>query len=93
MNIFAQNHEFFSQPIRLTESQKTTPLKVIHDFFTDIHLVESRMYLADLLQCALTKSNSEFAEAKQRDMIWTFAERLEELIEAAYILHSKNKKL
>lgn len=91
MSIFERNKEFYNYPIRLNEEQKKVPLQVITDFFIDFHLYESREHLATLLECALITSNGQFAEPAQRNAIFTFAEKLEELIEAVYIL--KLKKL
>jgi hypothetical protein len=91
MNIYEQNQEFYNSLIRLTEEQQKEPLEVISDFFTDFHLWESRNNLATLLEVAFTKSNLQFGGAGQRNEIATFAEKLEELIEAAYILQIKKE--
>ena len=92
MNIYYQNPDFYNHPVRLTKEQKKDPLMVIKDFFVDFELVDSRAHIAAWLECALTKANSQFAEPHQRSMIWTFAERLEELIEAVHILNSKKNQ-
>ena len=89
MSIFERYQEFYSRPIRLSNEQRKEPLKVIDDFFVDFRLYESREYLAAWLECALTTSNLQFAGARQRNATYTFAERLEELIEAAYLLQSE----
>lgn len=91
MTIFEQNKEFYNQPIRLDKEQKKDPLQVINDFFGDIHLWECKEELAGWLEVALTTSNSQFDVAGQRKPIFTFAEKLEELVEAAYILQLKKK--
>ncbi|MEI9807733.1 MAG: hypothetical protein WDO16_07575 [Bacteroidota bacterium] len=91
MNIYIQNKTFYGQPIRLTEEQKKDPEKVFSVFFSDFDLYEIRERLAEWLECGLTSDNDEYAEANQRGSLLTMYERLEELIEAAYIL-SKQKK-
>jgi len=91
MTIYNRHTEFYSQPIRLTDKQMKEPVKVLSDFFADFHLYESRENLATWLECALTTHNPQFAEAAQRNTLVSFAGRLEELIEAAYILSKKKK--
>lgn len=76
----------------MTKEQKKDPLQAISDIFNAFTLVSGREHIADLLRCALTTENDEFSEPNQRDNIISFTERLEELLEAAYLLHSKNKK-
>ncbi|MDP4265434.1 MAG: hypothetical protein Q8941_23115, partial [Bacteroidota bacterium] len=56
------------------------------------HLHKSRKHSAGWSWCALTIFNSPFTEANQKGMIVTFAERLEESIEATCILNSKKRK-
>lgn len=89
MNRYEQNKAFYSEPILLNEEQKKNVLKVFSDFFVDFHLHENREYLANWLECALTTHNLQFSEATQRSIIVNFAKRLEELIEAAYIISQK----
>jgi hypothetical protein len=92
MSLYDQNKAFYSRPIRLTKEQQRNPLTVIDDFFSSFELASSREHIADWLQCALTTENWQFAEPLQRDKIMLFAEKVEELMEAAYILYSKKKK-
>lgn len=91
MSRYNRNKGFYGRPYILNEEERKAPLQVMDDFFTDIHLHESREYLAEWLECALTTDNSQFSEANQRSAIVNFAEKLEELIEAAYILIQKKK--
>ncbi|MDP4265179.1 MAG: hypothetical protein Q8941_21815 [Bacteroidota bacterium] len=92
MSIYKQNESFYNQPIRLTEEQKKDPIQVIDDFFDAFELASSREQIADWLQCALASDNVQFAEPLQRDRIILFAEKIEELMEAALIINSRKKR-
>lgn len=89
MNQFEQNKEFYNQPVRLSAEQIAEPAEVLSAFFEDFHLYECRILLHDWLQAALTTPNSQFAEADQRNEISVFAEKLEELLEAALLIVRK----
>jgi hypothetical protein len=89
MNHFGRHRNFYGKPFRLTEEQQQEPLKVIHNFFSDFHLHECREILGEMLECALIGDNPQFQEAGQRSAIYTFIERLEELIEVAYVIKFK----
>ncbi len=75
----------------MTEDQKKQPLKVINEFFDNTRLHEVRETIASLLKVALTTDNDEFSEPEQRASVVFFCQQLEELIEAAFILKSKEK--
>jgi hypothetical protein len=91
MNIYEQNQAFFSQPIRLSEDQKKEPVKVFTDFFGDHDLAEIRRRLAEWLECALTCDSDQYGEPNQRSNVLALAIRIEELLEAAFIIQSKKK--
>jgi hypothetical protein len=91
MSIFSSHKEFYNQPIKLSEDQKKNPAEVLENFFGDYSLCDCREQLTEWLDCALTTNNPQFSEATERNTISTFAEKLERLIEAAYILAAKKK--
>lgn len=91
MNRYEQHKEFFSQPIRLCEEDKQDPAAVITSFFIDIHLYEVREHLSALLETALTTDNDEYAEPAKRAALLSFLQKLEEMAEAAWLLHARKK--
>ncbi len=86
MNQFDQNKEFYNQPVNLSPEQVAQPNLVLSEFFEDFHLYECRSLLHDWLVAALTTPNSQFSEADKRNEISVFAEKLEELLEAASVI-------
>ena len=76
--------------MKINERNKN-PQKVIDSFFSDIDLDEAKQILKDWLEVALTTENDHFETAKERYWVFYFSQRLEELIEAAYILKSVKK--
>ena len=71
--------------------QKRNPQKVIDSFCADIDLDEAKKTVKQCLEIAITTENHHFESAKERYFIFYFSHRLEELIEAAYVLKSKKK--
>lgn len=82
MHNFELHPEFYNQPILLTEEEKKDPSTVIKQFFEDVKLVEVRTHLHNLLEVALTRSNTIYDEARERDTVLCFVEQLEKVIEA-----------
>lgn len=91
MSIYRQNQAFFNQPYLLTEEQKQQPLEVIKHFFSTLKLYQAREDLATLKNVALISENLEFEEATKRADIIVFFDRIEELLEAAYLLIHGNE--
>jgi hypothetical protein len=89
MNFFDEHSEFFNKPVKLYPDQISNPTKVIKDFFGDFTLTDVRVYLHKVVECALTSNNSQFMVAKERSEIYHFAQRLEELAGAAYLVKGK----
>jgi len=89
MSQYLQNKDFYGHPFLLTEEQKKKPLEVINGFFESLRLYEAREDLANLLKMALTSEGDEFSEPSQRANVIYFCQLIEELMEAAYILNSK----
>lgn len=92
MNIFDRHEEFYDNPIFLSEEDKNNPLQNAIDYFGGHTLSEIRGDLANLLECALTSDMDCFADAKQRKAITYSVQRIEELLEAVYLLTLKHGK-
>jgi hypothetical protein len=89
MHNFELHPEFYNQPILLTEEDKKDPLSVIRCFFDDVKLIEVRMHLNNLLEVALTRTNTIYDEAKERDALLCFIKQLETMVDAANMLSTK----
>ena len=88
MSHFERNKDFFDRPYLLTKDQQSKPLTVISGFFDDYRLCQARESLTGFLNCALT-SNRDFAEASDRATAIEFCNRMEELLEATFLLARK----
>ena len=84
MQNFELHHEFYNKPILLTEEEKQDPLSVIREFFGDVKLIEVRIHLYNLLEVALTRPNTIYDDAGERDAVACFITQLEKAIEAAH---------
>jgi hypothetical protein len=86
MSIYRENSDFFDRPHLLTREQQTKPLDFIREFFDHVRLYEIRETMSELLEIALTTSNSEFSEPRQRSNAICFCHLIQQLVEASYIL-------
>jgi hypothetical protein len=87
------NHpQWYNQPLRLNKEQKRDPLLVMEEFFQCYHLNETRQTLWEWLTevVSSSQSNSNGIDDRNDDMF--FYEKIEELIEAAFILKKKLHK-
>lgn len=89
MHNFELHPEFYNQPILLTEEEKKDPSTVIKQFFEDVKLVEARMHLHNLLEVALTRPNTIYDDASERDKVLCFIKDFEKVIEAGCVLVNK----
>lgn len=65
--------------------------QVISDFFDDFNLSDIRQVLWQLVEVATTTDNDLFQEPEARADLFHQYSRLEELIEAAYMINEGNK--
>ena len=86
MNYFELNREFYNHPIMLTDEEKKDPLSVIQAFFDDVKLIEVRIPLYNLLEVALTKGETVYDDAMERDAVLCFVKKLARMVEAASLL-------
>lgn len=68
MHYFKLHPEFYNQPILLSEEEKREPLSVIHEFFEDVKLIEVRKHLYNLLEVILTKGDTIYDDATEREL-------------------------
>jgi hypothetical protein len=85
------NRTFFSEPYILTPEQKQNPLLVIYSFFDCQHLEQARENLSELLRAVLTGDLSSFTTPRDREDAIYFCQKIEELMEGAFLV-LKNAK-
>ena len=84
------NHpQWYNQPLRLTEEQKQNPLLVLGDFFQCYHLNDIREILWVWLTEVISSPHSISNEGQNRNNHFYFYEKIEELIEAAFVIRSE----
>jgi hypothetical protein len=88
MHIFELHPDFYNHPILLTDEQKQDPVSVIREFFDDVKLIEARVHLHNLLEVALTRPNTFYDEAGERDAALCFIKQIEKTLEASWMLRN-----
>lgn len=78
-------------PVRLTDEEQRAAKQIIADFFGAYHLDEIRNHLGALTEIALTKDNSYYDTARERDHVLWFYYQVERVIEAVWIQDKKSK--
>ena len=88
---FADHPKFYNKPILLIEVD-IDPIIVFDRFFSDFTLSELRTILWDWFETAITSENDYYSEPEERATLLYQCRRLEELIEAAFILNQIENK-
>jgi hypothetical protein len=83
---YNKHPQWYNQPLRLTEEQLENPLLTFDDFFQCYHLNETREALWQWLTAVISSPGSVSSEPLERSNHMYFYEKLEELIEAAFIM-------
>src|SRR5688572_28892586 len=87
------NHpQWYNQPLRLNKDQKRDPLIVMEEFFQCYHLNETRQTLWEWLTEVVSSSQSITNGVHDRSDHMFFYEKIEELIEAAFIIKKRANK-
>lgn len=86
------NHhpQWYNQPLRLNEEERRNPMLVIDNFFQCYHLNDSRELLWNWTVEVVSSPGSISSEPLERSNHIYFYEKVEELIEACFILRSQN---
>jgi hypothetical protein len=84
--------QWYNQPLRLNKDQKRDSLLVIEEFFQCYHLNETRQTLWEWLTEVVSSSQSNSNGIDDRNDHMFFYEKIEELIEAAFVLKKKLHK-
>ena len=76
-------------PRKLEKEEIKDPMLVLDAFFDYAHLPQVREMLWTLLKTTVTSSYHKQTVVERCDQVYFF-ERIEQLIEAAYIIHARN---
>ena len=87
---FMDHPDFYNRPICLI--QNAEPLTVVSRFFADFSLSELRNILWNWFEAAITSDNDLYSDPEDRATLLYRYRRLEELIEAAFVLNQLDKK-
>ena len=79
--------QIHNQLLRLTKEQQQEPGAVLTYFFECYHLKDLRELLWDWLLTALSSDNTTYAKGRERSNLIFLYEKLESLVEAAYLMH------
>jgi len=89
MRTLNKNPQWHNQPLRLNEQERKNPLLVIQEFFDSYHLEEVRQLLWTWMVEVVTSQRSIANNPRDRNNNIFFYEKIESLVEAAYILKNK----
>lgn len=92
MRTFNKLPHWQDQLLRLTEADKQNPCFVLDDFFSFFHLQDMREILWDWLTTALSTDSGRYSTAFERSNLLFAYEKLELLVEAAYLMYKRRKQ-
>ena len=91
MKTVNENQIFKNEPLRLTEEQLDKPLLAITDFFESYHLQDAREIMWAWTTAVISSPGSISSEPLDRQNHFYFYEKIEQLIEAAFIICNNHK--
>ena len=90
MRTHNKHPDWHNQPLRLSEEERQNPRLVIEQFFESYHLQEIRELLWNWMVEVVSSSRSIAQDGKQRNDHIYFYEKLENLVEAAFVLNQRS---
>jgi len=91
MRALNKHPDWYNQPLRLTEEERQNPRLVIETFFESYHLQEVREILWKWMVEIVSSSRSISQEGKQRNDHIYFYEKMEALVEAAFLINQRTE--
>ena len=79
------------KPRKLSKEEIENPQQIIHHFFDYAYLPQVRELFWELIKTTVTGNFNHSLTDGERSNIFYFLEQLEKLIEAAHLIHLKNK--
>jgi hypothetical protein len=92
MKTFNKHPDWHNQPLRLSQEQKQAPVLAIEDFFECFHLNEVREILWNWMVEIISSPHGISHDNHERNNHLYFYEKIEMLVEAAYIALKKANK-
>ena len=89
---YNKHPHWYNQPLRLNKEQKRNPLEVFEEFFQCYHLNETRQTMWEWLAEVISSPHKISSDSHDRDNHIYFYEKVEELIEAAFIIMKQTRK-
>lgn len=89
MRTLNKHPDWYNQPLRLSKEELVDPRIIIENFFETYHLEEIREILWDWLVEVISSERSISLEAKQRNDHMYFYEKIELLVEAAFVINKR----
>lgn len=89
---YNKHPQWYNQPLRLNAEQRRNPLEVFEEFFQCYHLNETRQTMWEWLAEVISSPHKISSDPHDRDNHMYFYERVEELIEAAFIITKRAQK-
>jgi hypothetical protein len=80
-------------PQKLTAAEIANPHQVIYELFDFAHLPRIRELLWEFFKTAVTGNYSHDLRRRERELLVTVYEKIEKLVEAAHVIHEKQKEL
>jgi hypothetical protein len=90
MRSLNKHPDWHNQPLRLSEEERQNPRLVIENFFESYHLQEVREMLWSWMVEIVSSSRSIAQDAKQRNDHIYFYEKIETLVEAAFLMNQRS---
>jgi hypothetical protein len=92
MKTYNHHPQWYNQPLRLKGEQKHDPFLVFEDFFECYHLNEVREILWRWMEEVVCSPHSISSDLVERCNHIYFYEKIEELVEAAFMLEKLKRK-
>lgn len=92
MKTLNKHPQWYNQPLRLNKKEKHNPHKVIEDFFECYHLQDVREILWRWLEAVISSPLSISNDPIERSNHFYFFEKMERLVESAFIQRRVQKR-
>lgn len=92
MRTYNKHPQWYNVPLRLNEEEKGNPFLVLEDYFQCYHLHEVRQILWNWMVEVMSSQHGISCDPHERSNHIYFYEKMEALVEAAYVMHKQNQK-
>ena len=92
MRTFNKHPQWYNVPMRLNDAEKQNPAVALDDFFECFHLNEVREILWNWMVEVVSSPHGISHDPHERNNHIFFYEKMETLVEAAFLIQSRIKK-